>query len=78
MPVRRRKDRRAADGEAWVEIFEYGFDMLHSAYAAGILVNERLEPDVEEARAAWRKYGRAFLERHDGAECWALDTFGRP
>lgn len=78
MPVRRRVNKRAADGSAWHEIFVFGFDMLNSAYAAGVVLNDRLEPDIDEARAVWRRYGQAFLAIHDGGECWALDMFGAP
>ncbi len=78
MPVRRRANKRATDGSAWDEIFVYSFDMLNRARAAGIVLNDKLEPDINEARAAWRRYGAAFLLRHDGGECWALDEIGKP
>ncbi|OKP81172.1 hypothetical protein BTE77_02345 [Ensifer adhaerens] len=77
MPVRRRTNKRAADGSAWHEIFVYGFDMLNRAHAAGVTLNDRKEPDIDEARIAWQRYGRAFLASQDSGECWALDTFGR-
>lgn len=78
MPVRRRQDKRAAAGAAWHEIFVFGFDMLNCAYAAGVVLNDRLEPDIDEARRAWQRFGPAFLADHDGGECWAMSEFGRP
>jgi hypothetical protein len=80
VPRRKRTDRRAAIGDAWREIFELGFDMLHRArWLAGVSVNNRLEPDFDEARAAWQRYGAEFLATYDGTDKpWALATFGTP
>lgn len=79
MPVRRRTDKRIAAGDAWAEIFEYGFDMLNRAHAAGIKLNDWLEPEHDEARAAWHRYGALFLTDYPGREApWALTTFGKP
>ncbi|MFH1797611.1 MAG: hypothetical protein ABIK36_06395 [Pseudomonadota bacterium] len=79
MPVRKRTNKRSDFADAWDEIFVFGFDMLHRAYMAGIQIDEQLEPDRDEARAAWRLYGERFLESQTGeAEPWALSEFGDP
>lgn len=79
MPIRKRIDRHSRAAEAWSEIFIYGFDMLNRAHAAGVRVDDRLEPDHEEARAAWQRYGGAFLADYPGRDVpWALTEFGKP
>lgn len=79
MPVRKRTDKRSRAAGAWAEIFEYGFDMLNRAHAAGIKLNDRLEPRCDEALAAWHRYGEQFLADYPGREApWALTEFGRP
>lgn len=78
MPVRKRKDRRSGAGDAWAEIFEFGFDMLHRAsWLGGVKTNDRLEPDREEAREAWNRYGAAFIANYESKDApYALAEFG--
>lgn len=79
MPVRRRTDKRSAAADAWDEVFVFGFDMLHRASMAGIKIDERLRPDMGEARAAWLRYGAQFLSEYgDDGDPWALTAFGKP
>ncbi|MBO6725550.1 MAG: hypothetical protein JJ911_07820 [Rhizobiaceae bacterium] len=80
MPVRRRADKRSAAGQAWTEIFIFGFDMLHRAqWLAGVCVDGKLQPDQDEARRAWHRFGAEFLANYDdNDEPWALAEFGPP
>jgi hypothetical protein len=46
---------------------------------AGVKLDARLRPDIGEARAAWRRYGKQFLEEYSGDVApWALSEFGEP
>ncbi|MBS3649669.1 hypothetical protein KEU06_13735 [Pseudaminobacter sp. 19-2017] len=79
MPVRRRTEKRNRSGDAWTEIFIHGFDMLNRGYAAGIELNERLEPNLHEARVAWSRHGVEFMAGYRGNDVpWALEEFGEP
>jgi hypothetical protein len=91
MPVKRRNQKRRhteAIRDAWLDVFEGGFQMV-----AGTLENLGFDPeDEEQIEAAWREYGRWFLNqrpemyrvrfRDPGGELrkvsWALEKFGEP
>lgn len=79
MPVRKRTNKRSDLADAWEEIFMFGFDMLHRAHMAGIVLDEDLMPNLAEAKEAWRLYGGRFMDSYAGdGEPWALSEFGDP
>jgi hypothetical protein len=87
MPVRKRKDRhkQSAGLFEWESAFESGFDMFSDLHHAGIELDKDRRPDLEEARAAWRRYGDAFMadfaaKYPSGAHFvpWALAQLGDP
>jgi len=79
MPVRKRTNRRSDIAGAWDEIFVFGFDMLHRAHMAGIVLDDQLRPNMTEAKEAWSLYGGRFMDTYDGdGEPWALSEFGDP
>lgn len=89
MPVRRRNDKRRNVGtlDDWCEAFDFGYDACGDLKYCGIWTDERGYPDQEEARAAWKRFGRAFLEEWASAHPngpgragppWALTEFGEP
>ena len=89
MPPRPKKNkhRAVAAPEDWDEVFETGHDGFSYLRWAGIALNNDGRPDREEARAAWERFGRAFLEEYafrnpNGpgryGPPWALSEFGQP
>lgn len=83
MPVRRRVGkRRSTEGlEQWNFVFSSGHDYFRELEEIGIVLDEYGRPSLNEAEAAWRRLGEAFLEipRHpDQGEPWALTMFGDP
>ncbi|MDA9413822.1 hypothetical protein XI04_27535 [Bradyrhizobium sp. CCBAU 11430] len=89
MPARPKKNkhRAIAAPEDWEEVFETGYDGFSDLKCAGVWVDENGYPDREEARAAWQRFGRAFLEEHAirnpnrpgrYGRPWALTEFGQP
>jgi hypothetical protein len=89
MPVRKRKNRRKSSAglDDWEEAFENGYDGFGDLKYCGIWTDERGYPEREEARAAWQRFGRAFLEEYairnpSGpgryGPPWALTEFGEP
>lgn len=89
MPVRKRADRRkpSTSLDDWQEVFETGYDGFSDLRYAGIAIDKDGRPDREEARAAWLRFGRAFLEDYairnpNGpgryGPPWALTEFGPP
>ncbi|MGX0962738.1 hypothetical protein AB7M63_003187 [Bradyrhizobium japonicum] len=89
MPPRPKKNkhRAAAAPEDWDEVFETGYDGFSDLRWAGIALDRDGRPDREEAHAAWRRFGRAFLEEYSARNPngpgrygppWALTTFGPP
>jgi hypothetical protein len=84
MPVRKRRSRRkpAAGPEEWFCAFESEFD-LFSDLAGLVELDSHGRPDRDEAKAAWRLHGEAFLadfaaKYPRGAHFvpWALREFG--
>ena len=86
MPVKRRLEKRRnteAVREAWCDVFERGAQLL-----AGTLQNLGFDPDDDEQiEAAWREFGRWYLENRVGMRGvdlaredrpWALEVFGEP
>lgn len=82
MPVRSRRSRRRSDAVAALfELFATGVDWDQEARAIGVATSRYDFPDdMEEVRALWSQYGRAFLEMYDDPvlEPWALREFGEP
>jgi hypothetical protein len=87
MPPRPKKNKhRAAAGLfEWECVFSSEFDMFGDLKDAGVSVDESGRPDIEEARAAWQRYGAEFLADF-ATECprgahfvpWGLEQFGEP
>lgn len=83
MPVRKRKERRkqSAGLEEWSSVFACGFDFDRDLEDAGIQLDSYDRPDLEEARAAWQRFGAEFMQipRHPLLRPpWALTEFGAP
>ncbi len=87
MPPRPKKNkhRAVASPEDWEEVFETGYDVFSDLRYAGITLDKDDRPDREEARAAWQRFGKAFLAdfaaRHPNGtlyRIWALNEFGEP
>ncbi|MGY0574048.1 hypothetical protein ACTGJ9_025710 [Bradyrhizobium sp. RDM12] len=66
MPPRPKKNkhRAVAAPEDWGEVFETGHDRFSDLRWAGIALDDDDRPDRGETLAAWRRYGRAFLEEY--------------
>jgi hypothetical protein len=84
MPVRTRKSRRrqAAGLEEWESVFCCGFDFSGGELEdAGVRLDAYGRPDLDEARAAWQRFGAEFMQlpRHPLlGPAWALERFGDP
>ena len=82
MPVRnRRKKRRSTAGlEEWADVFYGGAEIfIGDLRDAGVETDENGRPDIEDARAAWQRFGAEFLAQFTGSHTpWALAEFGTP
>lgn len=81
MPVRKRKNRRkpSAGLDAWETVFASEFDFFGELRDAGIATDQNGRPEIEEACAAWKRFGAEFLAGFTDIHTpWALELFGDP
>ncbi|SFN02549.1 hypothetical protein SAMN05216573_10776 [Bradyrhizobium sp. Rc3b] len=81
MPVRKRKNKRHATAglDAWECVFSSEFDFFGELADAGVETDAHGRPELEEARAAWQRFGAEFMAQFtDSHVPWALQRFGPP
>lgn len=83
MPVRKRNPRQRMTETlaVWESVFSCEYDYFRDLADVGIALDEYDRPDLEVARAAWLRFGPAYLELPRSqalGPSWAERAFGRP